>query len=238
MTASIRDHEVQVDTATTNSSLTFTKANLTGLADGDTLIFFGAKKNPGAITPASGFSSVQLSTSGSIIGGVYINENITVASEPSTWVFSWASAQRLSGIMIAIQDGATASIVDVSGKTEETGAGGDTTIPAPTVTTTADNELVIRFFMGSDCDILTGNGPGGETELALMDGAAGSFGVFGVVTYFTQVSAGATGVGNLTTQDACLHEFGATVAFKSGSQPSFYNGILRGVQRGVLRGNG
>src|SRR5205823_1939677 len=95
---------------------------------------------PSVIAPA-GWTLVRSDANGTTITQrVYVH--VVGASEPASYSWTWGSAQGASGGIVAYSGVDNANPVDVSGG--QTGAG--TAVAAPSVTTTAANELLVGFF--------------------------------------------------------------------------------------------
>jgi len=112
-------------------------------------------------------------------------------SEPGSYSVSWSGNERYVGSCIRISGADTDDPVDVS----DSNLGSSGTVTSPSVTTTVDNTLILRFHGMDDDDEgndYSGDNPYGTIELYAY-GSLGSSECSGACSYENQTSVGSTG---------------------------------------------
>jgi len=123
---------------TTNKKLTISKP--AGLANGDVMLASITVASTASATAPTGWTLIGTSlTSGSMRQTIYWR--VAAASEPASYTWNFTGNQNAVGGIVAYSGAATTGPI-ISGQANSS----STSITAPTVTTTADNSLVVGFF--------------------------------------------------------------------------------------------
>jgi len=171
-----------------------------GVVAGDLLVLIAALNDIPNAAPPAGFTEIANRSFNNV--RIFVWAKIAGASEPANYtvsnINSGGSDQEsvifLGRVTGADTSGTAAAAFDASGT--DTGQG--TTQTCPSVTTTADDELVLvpyakdRVYTGADADD-AGNPTGTTIVYRRNSGGTSSTGVTGGLATFTQATAGATG---------------------------------------------
>ena len=182
-------------TGTGTGTITINKPAST--ASGDFLIA-GIVVNGGSgttITPPSAEWTLILRTDRSGDVGIATYRKVAGASEPASYTWNISGSNRASGGIIRYTG------VDISNPIDVTGGanGNSSSVGAPSITTTAANDLVVAFF-GVDNNF-SFSPPSGTTERYDVTHSDSS-GPGSAADDFTQASAGATGTKTATVSSA------------------------------------
>jgi hypothetical protein len=193
---------------TTTSSLTFT---LPSAASTDDLILVGIRVRTydGTITAPAGFDLVELqeSTSGTSHAVAVYEKVVTGSDTPgtTTYTFTFSVAFRnLRGALLVYSDVDTTTPIAASDAAFDSGF--NTAFVAPAVTTTANDQRVVAFFVSHQDTSVSSPSPS-MTERSDTTDAGGVLAVYD----FVQASAGSTGSLQVTA-GASQFSSGATVA--------------------------
>lgn len=127
----------------------------------------------------------------------FIFSRVADGTEGATQTFDAPGSGRWAAGILRISGADTTTPVDVDGATVDNGNPASTNMVAPSVTTTVDNTLVLRFYALSD-GRNSNSTPTGLTEA--YDTASGfGAGVTCSCAYVDQASAGASGTATSTT---------------------------------------
>jgi len=114
-------------------------------------------------------------------------------SEPSSYTISWSDSESFVGSCICIRGADTSNPVDSSGNLYYNG---NFPVVSPSITTTVDNTLILRFHGMDDEDEgsqYTGYNPYGTTELYAYGSTGSNHECSGACSYESQTTAGPTG---------------------------------------------
>jgi hypothetical protein len=170
-------------------SLTINKPAST--ATGDVLVAAVSVSNNATITPPTGWTPILASSNGNNVNiASYYHVVTNAASEPASYSWGFSSSPTTSGGIARYTGVDTSNPIDVSGV-----ATGNSTQPvAPSVTTTAANDLVVGLFASQANTSFTA--PTGMAERYDVPNASGPSTEASDVA---QANAGATGTKTATT---------------------------------------
>jgi len=173
------------------SGTTCSIAKPSGVQSGDLLVVLCTTDGTGsALSGPSGFTILHSESQ---------NNGQTTASwwkkaggsEPSSYSITWSGTERYVGSCTRISGADTDDPVDVSDSND----GSSGTVTSPSITTTVDNTLILRFHGIDDDDQgndYSGDNPIGTIELYAY-GSLGSGECSGACSYKSQISSGSTG---------------------------------------------
>jgi hypothetical protein len=206
----------------------------TGTADGDLLVvvaYLEADTNTWS-SVGSGFSSITTqANTGSFLLQVWWK---WAASEPASWTWTPTSSNWRTVVCAAYSGGGgSGSVPDVSGGSQGDGINPNTSQTAPSVTTTAANDMLTFAYGNFNGNNVTAT-TGAATNLRISFGGV-------TIADATIATASATGTtapsaGAVATEDyAAIHAAlflspgGGAVTLRERQYP-------RGVERGIMRG--
>jgi hypothetical protein len=163
-----------------------------GETAGDVLVAGVAVRGQPTITPPSGWTFVQRQQNSTTMGQALYTHGVG-SSEPSAYTFTLSSSQAAAAAVFDFAGVDTANPVDVSGG-QINGSG--PTITAPSITTTAANDVIVGLFgIGTSTTIAAPTGMHGDGQAA---STAGTYKVTLEGADQLITSAGATGARTAT----------------------------------------
>ena len=181
-----------------------------GVVSGDVLLAAVASRGKASISAPSGWSLVRMETSGSVLRqAIYVH--VAGASEPTSYTFNFQSPQSAVGGILAYAGVDPSSPIDVTAGLVNASS---TSIPAPSVTTTGDNRMLVSFSAIASLTTITP--PSGMAER--YEKAVPATNVNKVTAAASDepiAAAGATGTRLATASDAGV-SIGQLVALRAG----------------------
>ena len=182
------------------TSVTLTKPG--GVVENDILTFHLNKENTESVTYPSGWTEAAFVDSGG--SRAHYAWKRATASEPASYVFSWASSPWRNASLSRISGCATSGDPNDVTPSTNAPAGSDTAVPCSSVTTVSDECLLIA--MAAWLNDRTASPPSGMTEQ--VDHLTQS------VASVAQASAGASGDKSFTLSGAEARRSGIIAALK------------------------
>lgn len=172
---------------------------------GDLLLSFGyfnpALGNPQSVTIPVGWTSVRITPLTQSRGVASVDRRIVGGSEPLfyTWLHGASALRRFQNITLAIKGFNSSNPINVEGIFDNLiGANIGTTVTSPSVVTTVDGCLILRYFV-SDNGLSSDPGlPAGITSIGQESVIIGTKWKVQVVVEGIQAVAGATGTADWT----------------------------------------
>lgn len=198
-----------------DSDNTLTLSRPTGVVAGDLLValLFHDDLDTNTWSGPSGWSEIVTIVDSGDVCALSVWAKEAGDSEPSTYDFTKGSANGsvMGGGILRISGADTASPVDVSSNQD---LGSVTDIVCPSVTTTGDERLILRFFVQDDNQYAHVAYPSGHTGLWAGTSALGDD-ISSGAAHIEQATAGATGTGTFDSDPFFARRaVGSTVAIR------------------------
>ena len=233
MAASFRS----VATATNGHSSTITVNRPTGTVAGDLLLAFVALPAADTVSAApSGWTQLAAVDTGGATANIEAHAywRLAAGGDPSSWTWTFSGSADATALIVAYQDASTGGPIDVSASSSADP--GDTTIEAPSVTTTHTADLLVTGYAVSDQVAASFTPPSGMTERADFQNGRTALGLADVVLGAT----GATGTKTATVSSTPDSWAAFSVAIASIGGVVVANGIPSGeaVGQPTIAGSG
>jgi MSHA biogenesis protein MshQ len=205
---------VAASNATTGSSAaTISVAKPAGIAANDLLLAQVRDTQGTGVTIATpaGWTKINQTNNSSNFGQA-IYYKVATGSEPASYSWSASPADKLGASILAFRGISTSTPINVFGG--QATAGKQTSVTAPSVTTTVANTMLVALF-GSDGGSPAITLPGSLTSAYNSSGSA-ALGVSGAAGYTVKAAAGATGTYSATLSQS-IEAVGHLVALTPGT---------------------
>ncbi len=211
-------------------SLTIARPAAT-VVDDVMLAGIGVSADSPTITAPAGWTLVrQTNQTNTTRNALAVFQRIATASEPATYTWTFSASAGAAGGIAAFSGADVQDPIDVElGQTNNN----STSQPAPSVTTTAANEMVVTFHTMASA--ATWTPPAGMTEA--IDVASGGLGAAGQslqADYVQQATAGATGTKTATASNNRDRGNGQTIALRPALPNYFGIGMTDGTNSGSV----
>jgi hypothetical protein len=184
-------------TAQTGSGSSSLAINVpTGVVAGDVMLATVDAEGGTGFTPPSGWSSTGLFNAASNVGWSAVYFHVATSSEPASYSWSLGSSRKAAGKIVSYVGVDNAAPI----QTSASAAGTASPATAPTITTTAANEMVVLAAAGRNATAAFTFAPPGSTNDRVETYTTGTGSVVGSDTAdFIQATAGATGTKSFTS---------------------------------------